>query len=136
LERIIPLNKNVANLNIFDEVQQLKIQIAGRFAGEVVHRVKELWTSVLNEGSGRQFTVDISSIGGYDVAGGKLLRELYHHGTHISARNPRALAFLSEISAPERPGLALVYQSPKLALKPASNVVSPFEQRRRAVAGD
>jgi hypothetical protein len=94
------LNTIVADIKVFDQANEFRIEILGRFAGEVVDHVKELWKTALGESSPRRFSVDISGLTGYDVTGCRLLRDIYRHGTYISARNAVSLAFLNEISAP------------------------------------
>lgn len=123
----------MAKLQIFDEAREFRIEIDGRFAGEVVHRVHEHWAAVLRETSGRRFTVDISALMGYDSAGYKLLRKLYRHGTYLSARNAVSLTFLNEISQPEPAGPTLIYPR-KPNSEGGSSAVTSIEQQRRAVA--
>ena len=83
----------------------------GRFSGTIVAEVHEYWSSTLGGLSPRLFIIDITQLSGYDSNGLKLLRELYTRGTRIAARTARSLAFLSEISAAEPMGPALVYQA-------------------------
>jgi hypothetical protein len=125
--------KKVAHLNIIDEAHQYRIEIAGRFAGPSVHRVRELWMIAFRKPNTRKFTVDISEMAGYDTAGGKLLHELYQHGTYMSARNATALSFLNEISQPKAAGPSLVYLKPKRTGAPKP--VLTTEQIRHAAAG-
>ena len=99
------------NIRIIDQAGQFRIEIEGRFAGDSVVEAESCWKNALREGSSRSFTVDISQLSGYDAAGSRLLREMHRHGTLMAARNPRALAFLSEISAPEETGPTLIYRS-------------------------
>ena len=96
---------------IHDEADQFRIELSERFAGEGVAEVARKWREALAEPGSRTFTVDISSLKDYDVAGAKLLREMYRHGTQVAARNAEALRFLSEISALPRRGPALVHRA-------------------------
>ena len=100
----------MGTIEVFDEADRFRIEIVGRLAGEVVDQVAVAWSDALRETTPRSFTVDISQLNGYDRAGFRLLREIYRHGTHIAARNADALAFLNEISSPERPGPRLIYR--------------------------
>jgi len=93
-------NSMLADIKVLDQANEFRIEIEGRFAGEVVDYVKDLWKTALGESSPRRFSVDISGLTGYDVTGCRLLRDIYRHGTYISARNAASLAFLNEISSP------------------------------------
>lgn len=95
-----------------DGADELRIQIVGRFQAEAVNEVARLWRNVLSERPPRRCIVDISRISGYDPAGCRLLRDMYHHGTRIAAGTPQSLVFLSEISTPLRRGPALVRERP------------------------
>jgi hypothetical protein len=101
----------LADIKVFDQANEFRIEIEGRFAGEVVDYVNDLWETALGESSPRRFSVDISGLTGYDVTGCRLLRDIYRHGTYISARNAASLAFLSEISSPTLGRPALVSSS-------------------------
>jgi hypothetical protein len=101
----------VGNIKIFDLAEQFRIEIEGRFSGEIVPKVAECWHKALSELNPRRVIIDISQLSGYDPEGSRLLRQMYRHGTHLSARNARALAFLDEISTYKLPGPTLVYKS-------------------------
>ncbi len=98
------MNRIVADIKVFDQADEFRIEIEGRFAGDVVDHVKHLWKTALGESSPRRFSVDISGLTGYDLTGCRLLRDIYRHGTYISARNADSLAFLSEISSSNTTG--------------------------------
>jgi len=102
----------VAKINLIDEAHRLRIEIDGRFAGQVVDQVRSCWHAALASVCSRKLTVDISKLSGYDVAGSKLLRQMYQHGTEIAARTPEALVFFNEIASPEVKGPTLVYAAP------------------------
>lgn len=102
----------MVNINIRDKADEFRVEVAGRFAGDVVDDVLYLWKTVLVENS-RRFTIDISQLTGYDYAGCTLLRDMHSHGAHISASTPISLIFLSEISGPRKLGPALVRKSPQ-----------------------
>jgi hypothetical protein len=112
----------VATIRIHDQADQFRIEIAGRFAGDVVSEVDSSWKAVLNKPSSRRLTVDISRMSGYDTSGRKVLAEMYHHGTHIAASTPSSLVFLNEISAPIRRGRTLLHRLTQadLEAKPAN----------------
>lgn len=99
-------------IKIHDKADEFRIELIGKFAGGIVDEVASSWKDALADASPRRCTVDISRLNGYDPAGRKLLRKMYKHGTHIAAGNPVALAFLNEISQPERRGPALVQALP------------------------
>ncbi len=99
-------------LKIHDRADEFRMELIGKFSGDLVDEVASSWKDVLADASPRKCTVDISRLSGYDQAGRKLLREMYKHGTQFAAGNPTALAFLNEISAPERRGPALVQSLP------------------------
>jgi hypothetical protein len=129
--------KPVAKLHVVDEANLFRVEIEGRFAGEAVDRVRQHWEAVLQEGSVRRFTVDISQLTGYDTAGSRLLRQMYRHGVHISARTPRSLVFLNEIAAPSVSGPTLVYKAPQrqVEIEPKrSETVAPAKPMVRAAA--
>ena len=96
---------------IYDEADQFRIELSGKFNGDPVVEVARRWKEALSEPSQRTFTVDISSLTAYDSAAGRLLRDMYRHGMQIAARNPEALAILNELSSPAKKGPALVLQA-------------------------
>ncbi len=100
----------MATIKIHDRADQFRIEIAGRFAGDIVFEVDASWKSVLIEPSQRRVIVDISRMSGYDGNGRRVLSEMYHHGTRIAAATPSSLVFLNEISAPQRRGPALLHR--------------------------
>ncbi len=101
----------MGNIRILDLAEQFRIEIEGRFAGDIVPEAARYWHQALSEANPRRLTVDISQLSGYDIEGSALLRKMYRHGAYISARNARALAFLDEISSHKLPGPTLVYKS-------------------------
>jgi ABC-type transporter Mla MlaB component len=96
-------------VRIHDRANEFRIELIGKFSGESVGDVASSWKAALAEAFQRKCTVDISRLTGYDLAGRKLLREMYQHGTQFAAGNPVALALLNEISTPERTRPALVH---------------------------
>jgi len=104
----------VAKIHVTDEANLFRVEIEGRFAGEIVDRVRSYWKAVLDEGCVRRFTIDISQLTGYDSAGSRLLRDMYKHGVYLSGRTPRSLVFLNELAAPAASGPALVYKAPQV----------------------
>jgi len=119
----------MSTIKIHDGADEFRIEIVGRFQAESVEEVAGLWRSAL--GKMRRCIVDISRISGYDPAGCKLLRDMYHHGTQIAAGTPMSLVFLNEISAPRRRGgPALVRE------RPAVKEVSKERKFRPAAAGE
>ena len=101
----------MGTIRILDLAEQFRIEIEGRFAGDVVAEAAQHWQQALSEPNSRRLTVDISQLSGYDVEGSALLRRMYRHGAHLSARNTRALVFLDEIASHKLPGPTLVYKS-------------------------
>ncbi|MBV8807560.1 MAG: hypothetical protein JO033_02700 [Acidobacteriaceae bacterium] len=109
----------MATIKIHDRADQFRIEIAGRFAGDIVFEVQATWKAVLNEAHARKVTVDISRLSGYDNNGRKVLAELYRHGIHIAAATPSSLVFLNEISTPApRRGPAVLHQLNHADLEP------------------
>ncbi|HTU45466.1 MAG TPA: hypothetical protein VMF91_10415 [Bryobacteraceae bacterium] len=102
----------MSTIKIYDGADEVRIEIAGRFQADSVNEVARMWRSALGETRARKCIVDISRISGYDTAGCKLLRDMYHHGTQIAAGTPLSLVFLNEISTPRRRGPALVRERP------------------------
>jgi hypothetical protein len=102
----------MSTIKTHDRADELRIEIIGRFQAESVQEVGQLWRGALGENPPRRCIVDISRISGYDPAGSRLLRDMYHHGTRIAAGTPQSLVFLSEISTPLRRGPALVRERP------------------------
>lgn len=102
----------MSTINVYDGADEFRIEIAGRFQAESVNEVSRMWRSALGETKPRKCIVDISRISGYDTAGCRLLRDIYHHGTQIAAGTPMSLVFLNEISTPRRRGPALVRERP------------------------
>lgn len=101
----------MGTIRILDLAEQFRIEIEGRFAGDVVAEAAQHWQQALSEPNPRRLTVDISQLSGYDVEGSALLRRMYRHGAYLSARNARALVFLDEIASHKLPGPTLVYKS-------------------------
>lgn len=95
-------------VKIHDRADEFRIELIGKFSGDVVDEIASSWKAALADTLPRKCTVDISRLSGYDATGRKLLREMYQHGTQFAAGNPVALAFLNEISTQERKGPALV----------------------------
>lgn len=128
----------MAKLHVTDEANLFRIEIEGRFFGEIVDRVRQHWCGVLEEGCLRRFTVDISQLTGYDTAGSRLLRDMYKHGVYLSARTPRSLVFLNEIAAPAVTGPALVYKAPppEVETAVAAKPTAVLPRVRAAAAGE
>lgn len=121
----------MSTIKIYDGADEFRIEIVGRFQADSVAEVARMWKEALGETRPRRCIVDISRISGYDAAGCKLLRDMYHHGTQIAAGTPLSLVFLSEISTPRRRGPALVRELP--AQKEAS---TSARKLRPAAAGE
>jgi ABC-type transporter Mla MlaB component len=119
----------MATIKIYDGASEFRIEIAGRFQAESVNEVGQMWRRAMAEARPRKCIIDISRISGYDSAGCKLLRDMYHHGTQISAGTPLSLVFFNEISAPRRRGPALVRERPAPKEAPATKL-------RPAAAGE
>lgn len=124
----------MAKLHLTDQAHLFRIAIEGRFAGESVERVHQYWSDILGECSMRRFTIDISQLTGYDMAGRRLLRDMYNHGVYISAPTPRALVFLDELAAPELNGPTLVYSAPEQDA-PKRRQAADVPLKARAAAG-
>ncbi|HEX4169899.1 MAG TPA: hypothetical protein VHZ55_30910 [Bryobacteraceae bacterium] len=125
----------MARIKVIDQANEVRVELEGRFSGAIVTEVQEYWNSALDGLSPRLFIIDITRLSGYDAAGFKLLRELCIHGTRIAARTARSLAFLSEISATEQGGPALVYQASGERPAKPSDEVKAVPQKRAAAAG-
>jgi hypothetical protein len=109
----------VATFRILDRADEFRIEIVGRFAGDGVQDVRQVWEEALSDTSQRRLSVDISRLSGYDSIGRKLLAEMYRHGTDFAARTPSSLVFLSEIaSTPRTAGTLFTAPSPKPQQKP------------------
>ncbi|MBV8070212.1 MAG: hypothetical protein JO270_09940 [Acidobacteriaceae bacterium] len=100
-------------VKIHDRADEFRIELIGKFSGEIVNEVASNWKEALADTLPRKCTVDISRLTSYDGAGRKLLREMYQHGTQFAAGNPVALTFLNEISTSERRRPALVQALPQ-----------------------
>lgn len=98
----------MATITIHDRADEFRLEIVGRFSGDVVSDASIHWKNTLRETPPRRFTVDISRLSGYDYTGCKLLSKMYHHGAHFAAATPLSLVFLNEISLPVRRTPALV----------------------------
>lgn len=101
----------MGTIRILDLAEQFRIEIEGRFAGDLVTEVARQWQDALSDQNPRRVTIDISHLSGYDIEGSVLLRQMYRHGAQVSARNAGALTFLNEISSHRLPGPTLVYKS-------------------------
>lgn len=121
----------MSTIRFYEGADEFRIEIVGRFQAESVSEVSRMWRSALRETKPRKCIVDISRISGYDTAGCRLLREMYHHGTQIAAGTPMSLVFLSEISTPQRRGPALVRERPA-PQQPSSKL----QRIRPAAAGE
>jgi hypothetical protein len=77
--------------------------------------------------------VDITNMSDYDRIGCSLLRKMHKHGVQIAAASASSLQFLAEISAPQRPGPALVQNKP-VQNKPVNK--SSAERPRFAASGE
>ena len=105
----------MVSIKLSDNADEFRVEIAGKFAGSVVDDVLYMWKTVLLEGDSRRFTIDITSLTGYDYAGCSLLTDMQKHGTHISASSALSLVFLNEISSPRRKlGPSLVRKKPRM----------------------
>ena len=83
----------LTEITINDRADEFRVAIAGKFAADCVREVEAKWRSVLSEAHSRRFTVDISRITGFDVAGRKLLRDMYQHGAVFAASTPLIAGF-------------------------------------------
>jgi ABC-type transporter Mla MlaB component len=102
----------MAIVKFHDRADEFRIEIAGRLQADAVESVAQAWQRALQETPPRRCIVDISRLSGYDPAGLKVLRDMYHHGTQIAASTASSLVFLSEVAAPRRRGPALVREKP------------------------
>lgn len=102
-----------ANVNVCDNGDEFRVEVADRFAGDAVSAVQRLWEKVLRESGSRRFAIDISQLTDYDHAGFELLHKMRLHGAHIVASTPQSLVILNEISGPLILGLALLRKSPQ-----------------------
>ncbi len=119
----------MATVEIYDRADEFRIDIAGRFAGKCVDDIGTTWKNGLLEAGPRRFTIDISRLTGYDLAGRKLLQEMYHHGMQFAAGTPLSLVFLNEISAPLRRGPAITHEG-----RPSPAQTEDSTLPRRAIA--
>ena len=118
----------MAELKILDQAHLFRIEVAGRLSADLVPQLRDQWQAALAHDPTRRFTLDLSSMTGFDSSGFKLLREMQEHGTYLSARNPFALVLLNEISSPEVTGPALIYNrrpEPDVLRKGASKATVP-----------
>jgi hypothetical protein len=122
----------MATIRILDRSDSFRVTISGQFAGECVGDVASIWKHALSHSLSRRFKVDISGLAGYDTAGYKLLRDMYHHGTLFAAGTPLSLVFLNEISGPLRRRAASASE-PNPQSKPSE--ARSNEETMRAVAG-
>jgi hypothetical protein len=105
----------VVSIQLRDNADEFRVEIAGRFAGAAVEDVLYLWKSVVREGNSRRFSIDITQLTGYDYAGCSLLTDMQTYGMHISAGSALSLVFLSEISNSLRKvGPTLVRKKPRI----------------------
>ena len=128
----------MAKIHVTDEANLFRVEVEGRFSGEIVDRVGKYWHGVMGEGCLRRFTIDISQLTGYDSAGWGLLRDMYKHGVYVSARTPRSLVFLDEIAAPAIAGPTLVYKAPQPEAEnaPAAKPTAVISRARAAASGE
>jgi hypothetical protein len=129
-------------LKFKDGADEFRVTIIGKFSVDYVHEVESRWRSVLSEVHSRRFTVDISGLSGFDPAGRRLLREMYHHGAVFAASTPLSLVFLNEISAPRRRGVMIMPEKlsesqPEQESKPVQRQTEPkpFLAARAAGSG-
>jgi len=125
----------VSTIQTYDGADEFRIEIVGRFQGQSVDDVARMWRTALRETRPRKCIIDISRINGYDVAGCRLLRDMYHHGTQIAAGTPQSLVYLSEISTPRRRGPALVRERPAPARERMDEAVANAARLRPASGG-
>ena len=131
----------VGQIETKDRANEFRVVITGKFAAGCVREVEAVWRSVLSEIHSRRFTVDISELSGFDVAGRKLLRDMYLHGAVFAAATPVSLVFLNEISARRRAATLMpeysVEEAPETEKKPAQSETEPkpFLAARAAGAG-
>ncbi len=127
----------MATIKIHDRADQFRIEIAGRFAGDIVFEVQATWEAVMNEPHARRVIVDISRLSGYDNNGRKILTEIYRHGTHIAAATASSLVFLNEISAPlSRRGPAVLHQLSPVDVEPKTTAEKqPIPRAKAAGSG-
>lgn len=114
---------------IMDRADEFRIEIVGRFRGEIVNDVAKQWQQALLEKVPRRYTIDISRMTSYDGPGRDLLRRMHQHGTQVAAATRRSLEFLREITARTL--------SPVLVpgnRQPSSTIQQPPELRFRAKA--
>jgi hypothetical protein len=128
----------VATIKIHDRANEFRIEIAGKFSGEIVEEVAAYWKKAMGETPPRSFTVDISRLSGYDYPGCKLLNKMYHHGAQFAAATPLSLVFLNEISRPLRRVPALVKTMTPADVKRAGSRKAEAKRpaARAAVAGE
>ena len=125
----------MATIKIHDRADEFRIEIAGKFSGDVVNDAAAHWKSALREHPPRRFKVDISRLSGYDYAGCKLLSKMYHHGAQFAAATPLSLVFLNEISLPLRRTPALVRTMTPSDVKAGGSKAKPKPPQARAAAG-
>lgn len=129
----------MATITIHDRADEFRIEIAGRFSGDVVNDAAAHWKTALRETPPRRFTVDISRLSGYDYLGCKLLSKMYHHGAQFAAATPLSLVFLNEISLPVRRTPALVRTMTASDVKAGGSgkaKTAPAQTRAAAASGE
>jgi ABC-type transporter Mla MlaB component len=98
----------MGTIRTYDGADQVRVEVIGRFAGDIVPEVENCWKEVMAKSVARTFTIDISRLTGYDSAGRALLTEMNRRGVNIAAKTPSSLGFLQEISIQPRRAPALV----------------------------
>lgn len=126
----------MATIKIHDRADEFRIEITGKFSGDIVNEAAAHWKDALHETPPRRFTVDISRLSGYDYPGCKLLSQMYHHGAQFAAATPLSLVFLSEISKPSRRPAAVRTLTPVDAKQDENVKTKAAPLRFRAVAGN
>ena len=84
---------------VSNRADEIRVEIQGQLTGDCVPNLISTWIKALEGPFWRRMVVDISGLTGYDLAGCRLLHEMYRHGTIFGASTPQSLVFLSEISS-------------------------------------
>ena len=88
-------------LQIIDRAHEFRMIVVGRLAEDFASELEQKWAAALTEALPRRLTMDISHLSGYDLAGRRLLRKMYEHGTEFAASTASSLVHLADITAPK-----------------------------------
>ena len=85
-------------ITVHQQAEVIALLLEGKLAGDWVHELREVWTSLQHIHSGPPVVVSLTEISGIDVPGRNLLLEIHANGGILSGSGLLAKTLIEEIT--------------------------------------